>query len=114
MYIGYIISVHEAKRLLGDSVEVSSYYDTRPIDAFLSQHSTLRFEYIDKGSCVLGIPLEIGNVCVDDALIQIVQKKNEFKDQIKKLNIDTSTVILQPMEEAEVVVHNPEPLLIQV
>ncbi len=120
IYIGYVITVKEALRLLGlnESI-VSSFYDTEPIQKVLEEKgSQLDFKYIDKGACVFGIPVctNYGEkyATLDDCIFDLILVKRTFHLEILKLKLDISEVNLTWIESEEQLVKNPEGYLIDV
>ena len=89
----------EALRLLRLSQRVvSSFYDTEPVAKYLKQkESNLVFQYIDKGVCLIGLPVfteEEPYLMVEESIIQILEVKKEFVQELKNLTIDTRVVNL--------------------
>jgi hypothetical protein len=93
---------------------VHSFYDIEPIRNYLrsKRNSKLSFEYLDKGVCILGIRFEEYSMPADDAVLQILQMKKTFIEEISTLGVDISTVEISRMEEESVLVHNPQPYVI--
>ncbi len=121
LYVGYVISLEEALRLLKlDESIVTSFYHTEPIQRYLEQRNTrLVFEYIDKGACLFGVPVDTENgytkfpyTTIEDTFQSITIAKIAFLRYIKDLNIDTSEVNLTWIEEEDILVENPEPYVI--
>lgn len=121
LYIGFVITVKEALRLLKLPEEyVLSYYNTQPIQDYLKQKNTrLIFEYIDKTACLFGIPVDTENgytkfpyTTIEDTVQSITLAKIAFLRYVKHLGIDTSEVNLSWIEEEEILVENPEPYVI--
>ena len=120
IYIGFIITTYEAARLLKmHSSYVESHYHTKFIKKHLrDSKSQLLFDYIDKGACVLGIPIDTLNEFWDpintDTFIQYILKAKElFQEEMKKLDIDTKEVYFTRMEGDDYLVKNPEPIIVQ-
>lgn len=120
IYIGYVVSVAEAQRLLGlnDTFAVS-YYDTEPIQKYLkAKGNKLVFRYIDKAACLFGISCSSVNGdierynTIEQTIISILLAKQLFYDEIKKLGVDTSVVNLTWVEKEPWLVQNPEPYVI--
>ena len=119
-YIGISIEIDEALRLLKLDPEIAKfYYDTEPIDRCLqSQGSCLRFVYVDKGVCILGIPL-MGEgpywpamMSVKNGISQILDVSERFRSEIKRLKVDLSKVTIAVIESESIELENPEPFLI--
>jgi hypothetical protein len=120
IYIGYIITTYEAARLLKlHPSYVESHYHSKCIKKHLQDNkSQLLFNYIDKGACVLGIPIDTVDEFWDpihtDTFILYIQKaKKLFQEEIKKLAIDTREVYFTRMEGDDYLVENPEPVIVQ-
>jgi hypothetical protein len=117
MYIGFRISVAEALRIfdLGDPY-ARSFYDTGLIQKWLEEEkgSKLFFDYIDKGACLLGIPVRIGvdYPTIEYTFCRMVEAKNSFLYEMKNMGIDISKVNLTDIDSDEVLVENPEPYVI--
>ena len=117
IYIGFKISVAEALRLfsLGDPY-ARSFYDTGLIQKWLTEEkgSKLFFDYIDKGACLLGIPVRIGveYPTIEYTICRMVEAKNSFLYEMKNMGIDISKVNLTDIDEPETLVENPEPYVI--
>jgi hypothetical protein len=118
LYVGFVITVLEALRLLGLPEDfVSSDYDTEPLQEYLKQKKTrLVFQYIDKGACLFGVPVDTENgytkfpyTTIEDTVQSITLAKIAFLRYIKQLNMDISEVNLTWIEEEEILVENPEP-----
>lgn len=123
-YIGYPVSFEEAIRLTtnhirNQNVSPESIDETRDnLNKVLSKFTTLRHYWIDKNQCILGLDIK-DLACrfwqplltVDTAILQILETKLKFKQEIARLNLDLSTVSFCHMEEEESVHTNPEPLL---
>lgn len=120
VYIGITLYMEEALRILNmNGTFVKSFYDTKPIDDFLKDiGSCLSFRYLDKGVCVLGIPLEGDRmywpsmICVEDGLSQILQLTKKFREEVRCLKIDLSSVTIAQMESEALQMQNPDPFLI--
>lgn len=120
LYIGFPVSVVEALRLLklNESL-VNSYYDTDPIQLYLKQEGThLVFRYIDKGSCLFGLPvstfssMDDAYSSVEDTIFNILGAKRMFLDECKNLNIDWNHVEVTWIEEEGKILENPQPFVI--
>jgi hypothetical protein len=118
IYIGFSISVDEAVRLLKmDPSQISSSYDTAPIQTYLKEKgSALTFASIDKGACVFGLP-----VCnhyaetyqtLDECIAGLQETKRKFQEEIETLKINTSEVNLISTGVGEKLVKNPQGYLI--
>jgi hypothetical protein len=121
LYVGYVVSVEEALRLLKlDESLVTSFYDTKPIQKYLNEKkSELVFRYIDKGACLFGVALELEDPKtnfpysnIEDTLFQILLAKHAFQQGTEQLGIDTSFVNLTWVESDEKKVENPRPYVI--
>jgi hypothetical protein len=121
LYVGFVITILEAIRLLKlDESLVKSFYDTKPIQEYLNQKQTrLVFEYIDKGACLFGVPVDTENgytkfpyTTIEDTVQSILIAKIAFLRYIKHLDMDTNEVNLTWIEEEEILVENPEPYVI--
>lgn len=120
IYVGFVISVAEAQRLLclNDTFAIS-YYDTAPIHKYLkAQSSKLVFRYIDKGACLFAIPAtHLNEECeryssIDQTIINILTAKKAFLEELKQLHVSIKTVNLTWIEKEEWLVENPEPYVI--
>ena len=120
IYIGFVITVEEALRLLGlDKSMVTSSYDTKPIQDYLREKgSQVTFSYIDKGACAFGLPVTNNYSetyqTLDDCILGLQSKQREFREEIEKLKVDTSEVNLVWSESKEKPVKNPEGYLIDI
>jgi hypothetical protein len=116
IYVGFVITIDEAIRLLKlDRSIKQNFYETRPIQRILEDKgSCLHFEYIDKGACILGVPIRMDEPYspVSDTIIQILLAKKVFLEEMKKQEADMSSVYLTWIEEEERLVENPEPYVI--
>ena len=115
MYIGFVIPIEEALRLLNlEDDFVKTFYDTKPIDKYLKEKgSKLIFEYMDKGACLFAIRVALKpEPTIEETLLQLIQAKREFLAEIKQLKIDISKVNLTRVEEESWLVENPEPYVI--
>ena len=101
MYIGFVITIQEAIRLFKLNKNIaSSFYDTEPIQAYLREkNNDLQFKYIDKGACVLGIPVstEDNTTCfpyanLEDTFYAMIHAKYIFERNTKSA-VDMSVVI---------------------
>ncbi len=119
-YIGITIEIEEALRLLNLDPELCrNYYHTEPIDRYLNdKESCLRFLYVDKGVCILGLPL-MGEpqywppmMGVQNSILQIRDLTQKFRDEVQRLKIDLSKVTIAVMESESIEMENPEPFLI--
>ena len=120
MYVGFVITVKEAVRLLKlDEFTVTSDYDTLPIQNYLKEKgSQLEFTYIDKGACAFGL-----HVCnsygekyttLDECIEGLQETKRKFHEEIEKMKIDTREVNLTWIESEERLVKSPQGYLIDV
>jgi hypothetical protein len=119
-YVGITIEVPEALRLLNLGPEFAKhYYDTEPINQYLKESdSALRFVYVDKGVCILGLPLRgepqywppmLG---LETSILRIKSLAQKFRDETNRLCIDLSKVEIAVMESEPIEMENPEPFLI--
>lgn len=115
MYIGFVIPVEEALRLLKlpDNF-VKSFYDTGPIQTYLEERdSKIVFSYIDKGACLFGLPIKLRREpSVEDTILAMITAKKMFHYEIKALKIDISSVNINRVEEDSWLWENPEPYVI--
>jgi hypothetical protein len=122
-YIGYPVSLEEAIRLTTDHIRnqnesPESIQSDDDLNRILRKFTTLRHYWIDKNQCILGLDIK-DLACqfwqplltVDTAILQILETKLKFKQEIARLNLDLSTVTFCHMEEEDSVHTNPEPLL---
>lgn len=117
MYIGFVIPIEEALRLLNLKDDfVKSFYDTAPIQAYLEERgSYLVFQYIDKGACVFGFPVKLRQESsVEDTILAMITAKKQFGYEVRALKINISKVYINRVEEDSWLVENPEPYLILV
>lgn len=115
MYVGFVIPIEEALRLLKlEDDFVKTFYDTAPIQNLLTDFgSKLLFQYIDKGACLFGIKVALKTEpTIEETLLQLIQAKRQFLAEIKQLKIDISKVHLTRVEEESWLVENPEPYVI--
>jgi hypothetical protein len=91
--------------------------DTESIEVII-KNKGFDFCYTDKGQHILGLEVkEVKDlwdnfVSVDKALVLILEQKIKLLQLIKKEGLDLSNLLIQPMEEEEILVHNPQPYLI--
>lgn len=119
-FVGFQIEITEALRLLKlDESFVKTYYDTQPIQNYLkNKKSKLVFQYIDKGSCLLGYPIARGldepgtSYKVNDTIIEILRAQVQFHNEIKALDIDISKVFITLIEEEPFLDTSGEPYVI--
>lgn len=119
-YVGLTLEIAEALRLLKlEESFVNSFYNTEPIDEYLKDWgSCLRFVYVDKGVCILGIPLEGEKdywppmLGIQASLRQILELAEKFRQEIKRLKIDLSEVSIAQMEAESIQMMYPDPQLI--
>ena len=82
------------------------------------QDAGLVLQDVDKGQLILGLQVSVSSrydefVGVDDAIIQILERKRDVIHRCKEAGIDLSDFMIQPLgEEATQRVSNPEPYLI--
>jgi hypothetical protein len=123
LYVGFAITIEEAIRLFKlDANIVKSFYDTEPIETYLKEkQSELVFTYIDKGACLLGIPIHLEDTTThfpyskaEDTILSILIAKKQFLKEIQSLSIDIRNVNLTWIEEEEICVENPEPYVMNV
>ena len=119
-YIGFPVSLEEAIRLTKDHIRNQNespddIHDENQLNRILWKFSTLNYVWIDKNQCILGF--DVKNVArqfwdvksVDDVLLELLETKQRFKQEISRLNLDLSTVTFCHMEEEDTIHHNPEP-----
>lgn len=117
MYIGFVIPVEEALRLLKlPDTYVKSFYDTGPIQKYLEERgSNLVFSYIDKGACLFGLHVKLlPETSVENTILAMINTKKMFTYEVKALKIDISKVNINRVEEDCWTVENPEPYVILV
>lgn len=115
MYIGFVIPVEEALRLLKLPDDfVQTFYNTEPIQNYLEERgSKLVFQYIDKGACLFGLEVKLRHESsVEDTIYAMINTKKMFGYEIKALKIDTNVVNINRIEEEAWPVENPEPYII--
>ena len=115
MYIGFVIPIEEALRLLSLPDDfVKTFYNTEPIQKYLQEkQSKLIFQYIDKGACLFGIKVHLRDESsVDDTILAMITAKKVFLWEVKQLGLDTSKVYMNRIEEDSWLVENPEPYVI--
>lgn len=115
MYIGFVITVEEALRLLKLPEDyVKSSYDTAPIQNYLEERgSSIVFQYIVKGACLFALQVKLRQEpSVEDTILAMINTKKMFGYEIKALKIDTKVVNINRVEEEAWPVENPEPYII--
>jgi hypothetical protein len=115
MYVGFVIPIEESLRLLKLPDDfVKTFYSTEPVQAYLKDKgSKIIFQYIDKGACLFGIPVELRDEpSVEDTILAMIHSKRIFLWEIKTLRIDVSKVNINRIEEDTWTVENPEPYVI--
>ena len=119
-YIGYPVSLEEAIRLTTPHIERQTVVPERiqseeDLNRILKMFTTLSFYWIDKNQCILG--LEVKDIacqfwtplCLDEAILKLVETKLKCKKEITRLQLDLSRVTFCHMEEEDTVHENPEP-----
>lgn len=114
-YIGYPVSLEEAIRLTTPHIESRTTFSEGDFNEILKTFTTLRFYWIDKNQCILG--LEVKDIAcqfstllsVDDAFLKLVVTKLKCKEEITRLQLDLRRVTFCHMEEEDTVHENPEP-----
>lgn len=115
MYIGFVIPLEEALRLLKLPDDfVNSFYDTEPIQKYLEERgSNLVFQYIDKGACLFALKVKLlPEPSVEDTILAMITMKKQFGYEVRALKIDTRIVNINRVEEEAWAVENPEPYVI--
>ena len=121
LYVGYVVSVEEALRLLElPETTVSCFYNTEPIKNYLKgKNSSLRFHYIDKGACLFGVPVEMEEKdgcfpygTLEDTFSAILKSKTIFQREVETLKIDIGYVNITWVESEEIRVEHPQPYVI--
>lgn len=115
MYIGFVIPVEEALRLLHlPQNTADSFFDTQPVCKHLEEKgSNLVFQYIDKGACLFGHKVKLRQEpSLEDTILAMINAKKMFYYEIKALKIDISKVYINRVEEESWLVENPEPYII--
>jgi hypothetical protein len=116
MYVGFVIPVEEALRLLNlPDTFASSFYDTEPIQRYLiEKQSKILFQYIDKGACLFGVKVNLRlESSVEDTVIAMITAKKVFLWEVKTLGLDIRKVYINRVEEDSWLVENPEPYVIE-
>ena len=115
MYIGFVIPLEEALRLLKLPEDfVKTFYDTEPIQRYLEERgSKLVFRYIDKGACLFAHEVKLRQEpSVEDTIYTMITIKRMFYYEIKALKIDISVVNINRIEVEAWPVENSEPYVI--
>ena len=115
MYIGFVIPVEEALRLLKLPEDFAkTFYDTDSIQRYLKDaKSHITFQYIDKGACLFGIKVRLTEEpTLEETIVAMIEAKKDFLCEVKKLRIDISKVNINRIEEESWLVENPEPYMI--
>ena len=120
LYIGLPLYQEEIERLFEASDPTLSIFMMIQL-ALEKKGSKIGLHYLDKNVYVLGyeIPDFWKNIwgrptiSVEDSVILILQKKKEWKADVKELGLNLSTVTLARMEDEDEVMTNPEPFLIE-
>jgi hypothetical protein len=119
-YIGFPLSLEETIRLMKEHVDKidEAIEDIHDLNFVLAKFTSLRLKWIDKNQCILG--LEVANfasrfwlplLSVDEAIVQLVQTKLKFKEEVARLNLDLSSLTFCHMEDADSEQEFPEPCL---
>jgi hypothetical protein len=119
-YIGFPLSHEETVRLMKDHIDTvdEAIENTFDLNFVLSKFTSLRHIWIDKNQCILGLEVK-GLSCrfwepllsVDEAIVQIIQTKLKFKEEIARLNLDLSSLTFCHMEDEDTEHRFPEPCL---
>lgn len=115
LYIGFYLEIPEAIRILGlEEDSCKNFYDTWPIHTYLKEkNSPLQFLYMDKGTCMFGVPVSDGYIYeVEELLQSLLTAKKAFWKAVKDLGLDLSTVTVTGIEEESVTLENPQPFVI--
>jgi hypothetical protein len=115
IYVGFVISMEEALRLLKlEDSFVKTYYDTKPIQDLLADFgSHLVFEYMDKGACLFAMKVQLKQEpSIEETIFQLIAAKKQFLTEITALKIQIDKVNLTRIEEESWLVENPEPYVI--
>ena len=116
IYIGYLVRFETAKSLFPWA---KNYSDTE-FEKSINNHNHLKIDGIDKGQCVLGIPIKALSdlwdvfVHVDDGIQMILETKKLLYKVLRDLEADLSDFELEQMEGDSIRVFNPEPYLISI
>jgi hypothetical protein len=119
-YVGFPISFEETIRLMKNHIDkIDEAIETiHDLNFVLAKFTSLRLKWIDKNQCILG--LEVLNfashfwlplLSVDEAIVQLLQTKLKFKEELARLNLDLSTVVFCHMEDEDSEQTFPEPCL---
>ena len=115
LYIGFYLEIQEAIRILNlDENRCKNFYDTWPIHTYLKEkNSPLEFLYMDKGTCMFGVPVSDGYIYEIEELLQsLLTAKKIFWKAVRDLGLDLSTVTVTGIEEEPEVLSNPQPFVI--
>lgn len=115
LYIGFYLEIQEAIRILNlDENCCKNFYDTWPIHTYLKEkNSPLEFLYMDKGTCMFGVPVSDGYIYEIEELLQsLLTAKKIFWKAVRDLGLDLSTVTVTGIEEEPEVLSNPQPFVI--
>lgn len=109
MYVGLPLEYMEAVRLLGKDSEEFSVEDY-----LKAQWSPFTFKWIDKNLWILGVEIHMDSYIHVGPMIEYIKRAEEiFYNEIKRLNIDLSSVNIVEMECSPIEVKNVKPYLLQ-
>ena len=122
VYIGIPISIEETVRLTSDWIynqneNPDAISDIQHLNTILKKFTNLKLFWIDKNQTIFGYDVEtltgrfwLPLLSVDDAILQILETKRKFKNEVNRLNLDLTNVTFCHMEEEDSIAYNPEPM----
>ncbi len=91
---------------------------THDLNFVLSKFTSLRHVWIDKNQCILGLEVKDLScrfwqplLSVENAVIQLLQTKLKFKEELARLKLDLSLLTFCHMEDEDSEQMFPEPCL---
>ena len=103
-YIGILVTLEEAVRLAKTTRSGCV--------------SAMKVYELDKGTCVLGFEMKgYANICdpfvsIESTIVNIRSMVRKWKTDVLENGWDMSSVIITPMECDDIVMENPEPILV--
>jgi len=121
LYLGFPLSQEEMYRLLNRKTPTDTSYtwwQTTDIEVYFAEKgSKLVFTHIDKNVFAFGLELDkfqrwwMPLLNVQEATTYLYQMNQIFWDEVKKLGLDLSFVVIEQMEDEPRHLQNPQPIL---
>lgn len=121
LYLGFPLSQEEMYRLLNRKTPTDTSYtwwQTTDIEVYFAEKgSKLVFTHIDKNVFAFGLELHkftgfwLPFLTVETAKKYLDEMNQLFWDEVKKLGLDLSSVVIEQMEDEPRHLQNPQPIL---